>query len=720
MFLFRDFLTGRVALSMDTATIYSVTKYYFNNILNGVVPLWDPFVLLGTPFYAITLCNLFNPVTQLVPLLKILGLNYYHAFIVYMVVFYFLGTIGFYCLGKIIFQDRRAAYVGFLLILFSGIGVSMFNQLTIVELFVPAVWFFVFLLRFARSFRLSDFLGLSFSAMTLAIAYLPFYCATLILCAVMLGGVLFFKEFKAFAAGSWLFVRRHVIVFFLCAAGLLAALSPLVVYKVIDSTDDVVSPGRHCNYSDIADCYERTLNEQGGMSYKETSQSGGLAERLHWRGLFTHLDKASYGIDQFFYVPVLVFILIILSVFIPLDRSKIFLALLAVFLTLIAMADVTPVHKFLYDRIFFFKYFRNLFFFQAYIIPLVIFFAVGQLKSLCQSDVSTFTRKKAALLWAVTAHAGIIVFFLGQDGIILTSMGTVAISAGVFIAAYLGRWDIQHVLYGGAMCLALIQPVEVFSHYSRNAQQFQCELPGGHVRPQFSFRRPTEEVKSNCKIFKFVHYESFYDSLNMKDARGYIGYPTSVTRGAYLLSQWVDEPTLLDYASHKFWLYDTARGFDAQALEIRSLADIFRARFNTAYVDPPGKETRATFTEADWGGYPPAEALDPARATVEVFNPNRLKVTLDLAKDKFVVYTDGFTKHWKVSVNDKPQELLRAQAGFKGVWVPAGKSTVDFRYEPPGGGWVYIMVTGVLLVFALWVITSLKREKNWPWEEGRA
>src|SRR5579863_5955064 len=80
IFLMRDFVFCRIPVNMDTNTIYGVTKFYFNNLLNGVVPLWEPFVALGRPFYAISICNLFNPVTQIVPLLKLVGINYANAF----------------------------------------------------------------------------------------------------------------------------------------------------------------------------------------------------------------------------------------------------------------------------------------------------------------------------------------------------------------------------------------------------------------------------------------------------------------------------------------------------------------------------------------------------------------------------------------------------------------------------------------------------------------
>src|ERR1700688_3737750 len=96
IFLMRDFVFGVIPLNMDTNTIYGVTKFYFNNLLNGVLPLWEPYVSLGRPFYAISICNLFNPITLIVPVLKILGLNYLHAFIGYMVVYFFVGCLGFY------------------------------------------------------------------------------------------------------------------------------------------------------------------------------------------------------------------------------------------------------------------------------------------------------------------------------------------------------------------------------------------------------------------------------------------------------------------------------------------------------------------------------------------------------------------------------------------------------------------------------------------------
>jgi hypothetical protein len=721
LFVFGDFVFGRIPVNMDTNTIYSVTKFYFNNLINGVVPLWDPFVLLGTPFYAITICNLFNPITQLVPLLKGLGVNYYDAFIIYIVVYYFIGTIGFYCLARTLFEDRRAAYIGFLLFLFSGVGASMFNQFTIVELFVPAVWFFLFLVRFCRAFKRSDFLGLSYSAMIVAISYLPFYFATLFGFFAIFTAALFFKDLKPVGQGILAFGRRNAALVVAAALGLAIACAPLLVYKAIDVSKDVVSPGRHCAYADIVGCYERTMNEEGGMSYKETAQSGGLAERVDLRGLITHLDKTSYGADQFFFIPLAAFLFVLLAMFVAFDRVSVLLVTLGVVLTLIGMADASWVHRFLYEHVYFFKYFRNLFFFEAYVIPIAILFAVGQLKRLAQMNLASFSRKKAMAFWIVSTHAAALLFLLGQDGVITTSYLTVAASFIAFLTLALGILKKDSAVLWWALALtAVLQPFEVYHNYALNAKSFQCDLPKDHVRPQFSWTRPTEEVQSNCKIFKFVHYETFYDSMAMKDGRGAVGFPASVTRGTFALSQWVDQDVLVRFASHKLFLFDNVRTFDGGALDLRALGPVFDGVKNAAYVSGEAG-IRAAFSAADWGETPPEVFSGPSdRLKVLAFDVNRLKLAAHLPSKKFLLYTDSFTKNWKAYINGKEEKLLRADGAFKGVWLPAGDSVVEFRYLPPGGGHIYLLVTLVLILFAAGVYWSFWTENNWPWMWRRA
>ena len=137
------------------------------------------------------------PVTQIVPLLKLAGMNYANAFVVYMVVYFFIGCAGFYFLAKEILKDRYMAYLAYVGLMFSSLGASMFTQLTFLEIVVPAIWFFFFLLRFARQQSQGNFLGLTFMEMVLISSYLPFYFMTVFLCFLLVFVLLYTKEASA-------------------------------------------------------------------------------------------------------------------------------------------------------------------------------------------------------------------------------------------------------------------------------------------------------------------------------------------------------------------------------------------------------------------------------------------------------------------------------------------------------------------------------------------
>jgi hypothetical protein len=347
IFLMRHFVFGVIPVNMDTNTIYGVTKFYFNNILNGVVPLWDPFVSLGRPFYAIAICNFFNPITEIIPLLKLAGVNYAHAFVAYMVVYFFTGCAGFYLLTREILQDRAMAYLAYVALMFSSFGASMFTQMTFLELLVPAIWFFFFLIRFFRQQNKGCFLGLTFTGMVMLSAYLPFYFLTLAGAFMVLFVILYARQARDFSINSYRFIIKHWRLALFCVVGILLAAAPLLAYKILDASGDVVSPGWHCQYSSAQECYDRTMSPKEGMSYREITRSGTLGERLDAQYLFGNLDKITYGSDSLFFLPIWIYILLGLSFFLRLKRLTVLLSTIIVILGLIALGDASWVFRFL-------------------------------------------------------------------------------------------------------------------------------------------------------------------------------------------------------------------------------------------------------------------------------------------------------------------------------------------------------------------------------------
>lgn len=673
VFLMRDFVFGRIPVNMDTNTIYGVTKFYFNNLLNGVIPLWEPFVSLGRPFYAIAICNLFNPVTQIIPLLKLAGINYANAFVIYMVMYFFIGCGGFYFLALELFKDRYMAYLAYLGLLFSSLGASMFTQMTFLEIVVPAIWFFYFLLSFARARKQASFLGLSFTTMVLISSYLPFYFMTVFLCFLLVFIFLYTKEVPRFFSNLYRFCLKQWRLTVFCFIGILLAAVPLLAYKILDASGDVVAPGRHCQYTSAQECYDRTMGRQGGMSYDEITRSGTLGERLDTQYLFGHLDKITYGSDSFLFLPLWIYVVLGLSLFLRLKRLTVLLSLIAAFTGLIAAGNATHFFGFLYRHIFFFAYFRNLFFLGAFLIPIVILLGVYQLQMLLNvrsrnAKFSVPTKTKMIILWVIMAHALAFWFLKHFEGVPKVSYLTLGFSLAAWCIFYLGIFRFSTKIWTGIFAVLLIlQPVWILHAYALSANEFASVLPSMHVTPVFAWVRPLKPAVNTSRIYQFVHYEDFWYDMSMTDAPPKVGFPQSTTRWTFDLSEHTPESVLANYAQFKIVLYDDS--------------------------DPVGKPVSGPNREL----------------SVAYFDVNTLRLKTDFSKPKMVVYNDSYTTSWKAYLDGMPVELIRANAAFKGIKVPAGEHAIEFSYHPPGGTWVYITATAALFIFLLWTVLML----NW-------
>ncbi len=663
--LMRDFVFGLIPVNMDTNTIYGVTKFYFNNLLNGVIPLWEPFISLGRPFYAIAICNLFNPVTQIIPLLKLAGINYAHAFVIYMVTYFFIGCIGFYFLSLEILKDRYAAYLAYVALMFSSLGASMFTQFTFLEIVVPAIWFFLFLLRMARLPSEGHFLGLTFTTMVLISSYLPFYFMTVFLCFVGACLLLYPQELKFFCIRLFHFCIKRWRLSLFCLAGILLAAAPLVAYKILDASGDVVAPGRHCEYSSAQECYDRTMGRAGGMSYDEITRSGSLGERLDLQYLFGHTDKITYGSDSLFFLPLWIYVLLGLSVFLRLTRLTVFLSTLVLLVGLIALGPASSPFGFLYRHIFFFAYFRNLFFLGAFLVPLVILLGLYQWQMLVGINGSpmTMTAKKLIIVGMIIGHGFFIWFLRHFEGVGNMSYWTVGLSVVALSIYFSGIGRFPSKVWAGIFTFILVlQPAWTLKSYAFNAREFAAVLPSMHVKPVFSWVRPLTPAVSHSRIYQFVHYEDFWYDMSMTDAPPVVGYPQSVTRWTFDLSEHTAANVLANYAQYKIVLYD-----DAKSL---------------------GNPVKG-----------PTKAL-----TVDYFDVNTLRLKANFAKPKILVYNDSYTSSWKGFLDGKPVELFQVNEAFKGIKVPAGTHTLAFAYYPPGGRWVYVAATVALLFFLFWAI----------------
>lgn len=97
-------------------------------------------------------------------------------------------------------------------------------------------------------------------------------------------------------------------------------------------------------------------------------------------------------------------------------------------------------------------------------------------------------------------------------------------------------------------------------------------------------------------------------------------------------------------------------------------------------------------------------------ASIEKETPNYIKILAESSAPSLLFLSDNFYPGWKVFVNGKGKEILRADYSFRAVELPNGKSTIEFYYSPQSlylG--FYIAGVGLLLLIILGVTKKFNR-----------
>jgi hypothetical protein len=80
----------------------------------------------------------------------------------------------------------------------------------------------------------------------------------------------------------------------------------------------------------------------------------------------------------------------------------------------------------------------------------------------------------------------------------------------------------------------------------------------------------------------------------------------------------------------------------------------------------------------------PVDLPGPCRGHAEIVAeiPTRVTVSIHMETPGLLVLADLWDTGWRAYQNGQPVAILRADHAIRGVIVPAGDATVDFRYEP--------------------------------------
>ncbi len=688
---FREFISGERALVHDAPSYYYFIKEYLGNAIRGVYQMWDPYCAWGNPdLLSARYAGDFNPLQYLIVLLHKMGLATYSAYMIYAINYYFLGVLGFYLLIKRIYGSKEMASLGAILLLFSSLGTTIFNNFVIILLFVPSAWFFYFLIAFIQNPERRSFLGITFSFMIIAITYMPFYFLTVYFLFLVLAITLYFREMGMVLRSFLKFFLNNKFFVCFCLLAIILSLAPgFLMYRLLD-TGEFVNASRHAGSA---------LKNSASM-HIDTINAGGVIGSISFKELFSSLQYVHSMKHIFFYIPIFGYIVMLISSINQINRRRSLLFFMGLGLVLISATDATPIHRFFYDHVFYFKLFRNIYYLMYFSIPIIVMFLIDHLFVFLKNCNESTNSKIRAVVFISILH-GAFYFFLYFQGDILGSSYITLLGSYIFFVLYI--WTRKSLaLMAFLLLVVILQPLSIARYYCQNSTAFNGKIVQEFPEPRFFFTRPKkgEDAGSLYDISGFV---SFKDG-NQK----YSG-----TKWAYFLHQNINHKLLNSYVWRKFYLYDQVKFVDDK----ESFLDISRALLrsdNLAFVSGPGAEDVPKFFRQDIPRKSQTILKNSEEFQVIQFDLNYIVFKTHFKQHKFLVYNDSYHRKWKAYINESPVNLYRANVAFKGVWIPPGEQVILLRYGEIWEHRLYLFLVWFFVGVFVYLI------KLFVWPDGRA
>lgn len=719
LFLFRAQIFGPAVMATETFTIFSSVNFFLSNLRLGSVPLWDPSLTVGhsaqvlLPYLGAT-----HPIWLLTFFLTLIGAPFYFSFVATIIFYFLLGVAGFYFLSKAVLRDDEAAYLAFLLFLFSSFNFVLFAQYHPVIITVPGMWFFFFLVRFSQTRQTRDFIGLVFFSIVAVSNYLPFYLLTVFLFVLFFLLVVCPRQMIASAKGLCRYARGHkLIVVFSLGAFCFSLMPGVMAYRAI-AKHQIVAPMR----GDAEDIFQRGAR----ISEAKFSVDGGLTARMALEDLWSWLDQIEYGNAGFFYVSIFAYLVLLSGILVRADRKIIFFLFLTAGLLILLLGNTAPLHPFLFDHLGYFHFFRNVFFLLTYGVAALILLA-GAIFSAFKRTIEGQPRNKRVLATTVVIllHIAVGIFLAKQEAVIRSSYVAVFLS-GIF-------WTVVMVKPKGlspavrilSLAVAVVvQPGEVIGRYNQGADLEsifirQSAVGARLVKPVFAYKRPVVDPTEVLPANNYLHnswYRMMMRDAAVFDTQDFLAYWT------FYLSQKIPADEFRSYWQNKLLVYSGVRVIDERKNNLNRMVEEFRRRPRAAFVSQDWHDNIA----ADLGGLLSRQAgasedlllIDGPRPelTVTKFSVNSIELDANFPQEKFLVYNDSFHPDWQAFVDGKRAPCYRANIAFKGVKLPAGSHHVRLRFHPPGGEALYFAVLAnnviilAILIF-LWVFPR-RNERN--------
>lgn len=699
IFLFKKIFLGISFPDGDGFSSYVYVRYFVNNLLLGVFPLWNPFLSLGlSQLFFNSFMGVHNPLWIFTALLTLIGMKIYYAYLVSIVLYFFIGTLGFYLLAKTYLNQEHSAYVAFLLLLFSSFGMPFFCSLKDLLIFVPIIWFFYFCLIFSKNQKTFALIGITLTFMISISCYLPPYWLTIISIVLVLTLFFFPKTLFSVIQTGWNFTRKKKTIILACA---LAAITACILSL------NTLSLSQNQEIAFTCRSGETNALSQKGIAVLERRMQSLMSsmEFFYNENLRISPGHLSHQYESPFYISIFALLTIMLGSFNKLRKvifSKFLFCLIMFFIIAVPQG---PIFKFLFHHLWGFRLIQFLRSFMPALVMGLILLAVDQGKEIVEKKFSL--DQKIGIVIIILIHSCGLYYLLRYSNPSFSSYATILASALFFSLVVSEK---KGILVSVLLYIAiLIQPLEALYLYGQGLKTSSSELKEAALqdlaKPAFSYCRPNAKAESLYNVYqKFWQYD-----MAMRDAPARIrrDYPSWWT---YSLFQDFPIPLLEKYGSYKFYLYNKVFFCQTEDRELMSRILDNKTNIAMAYANPKEKEALFDIKEflvtdtknASQG----AEIIEGPSNDFRIvnFTVNSLEIVTHFKEKKFLVYTDSYQTDWQVYINQKRRNIYRANGAFKGIVVPPGFCKITFRYAPLGGEKTYFLALMIYNGMLLWLL----------------
>ncbi len=141
--------------------------------------------------------------------------------------------------------------------------------------------------------------------------------------------------------------------------------------------------------------------------------------------------------------------------------------------------------------------------------------------------------------------------------------------------------------------------------------------------------------------------------------------------------------------------------------------------FSNWQVNTNDQSTLLTLTQTNFNPHTTALAMSaapfapstnkPGTATITNYKPRLVEISADVKAPSFLVLFDRYDPLWKVTVDGKPENLVRADFIFRGVYLQPGNHTIRFSFSTPLR-MLYISLAAIVAAIALCFYVAFRPE----------